>query len=401
MSKEETETVGEILREAAERGDLDGVVMPPEEAAASRLAAIASDEAIDRMIADSEEAGISLLDGPDGLIGQLTAKVIERALGAEMEDHLGYAKGDPAGNGSGNSRNGSYGKTVTTTAGPVRVQVPRDRNSTFGRRSSRKGSAVSGQVDEMILSLYARGMTTRDIQAHLPGVYGAEVSPALISKVTDVSAMRSRRWQTRPLDSFYAILYIDALMVKVRDGGSVDNKAAYLVTGVDIDGFKHVLGIWMAASEGSRFWGGVLAELRNRGIKDVLFVCCDGLNGLPEAIEAAWAPGEGPDLRRAPHPLIDEVRVLEGPQKGRRRDAARLHRGQRGGRESRPGGSAPRLGEEMPRPGRRMGKGLGPVRPVPAVRLRYQEGNLHDECDRVHQFPAAEDNQEPRPFPRR
>jgi putative transposase len=288
VSKEETEAVGEIIREAAERGDLDGVVISPEEAAARRLAAIASDEVIDRMIADSEEAGISLLDGPDGLIGQLTAKVIERALGAEMEDHLGYAKGDPAGNGSGNSRNGSYGKTVTTTAGPVRVQVPRDRNSTFVPQIVTKGQRRVGQVDEMILSLYARGMTTRDIQAHLREVYGADVSPALISKVTDVIGDEVTQWQTRPLDSFYAILYIDALMVKVRDGGSVDNKAAYLVTGVDIDGFKHVLGIWMAASEGSRFWGGVLAELRNRGIKDVLFVCCDGLNGLPEAIEAAW-----------------------------------------------------------------------------------------------------------------
>src|SRR5271156_1639705 len=138
------------------------------------------------MIADAQDSGIPLLDGPGGLIGQLTAKVIERALGAEMEDHLGYAKGDPAGNGSGNSRNGSYGKTVTTTAGPVRVQVPRDRNSTFAPQIVTKGQRRVGQVDHMILSLYARGMTTRDIQAHLREVYGADVSPALISKVTDV-----------------------------------------------------------------------------------------------------------------------------------------------------------------------------------------------------------------------
>lgn len=288
MSTEETEAVEEIIRDAAERGDLDGVVMSPEEAAARRLAAIASDEAIDRMIADSKETGISLLDGPDGLLNQLTARVIERALGAEMDDHLGYAKGDPAGNGTGNSRNGSYGKTVTTTAGPVRIQVPRDRNSAFEPQIVAKGQRRLGQVDEMILSLYARGMTTRDIKAHLEEVYGAEVSPALVSRVTDVVADEITAWQTRPLDAFYAILYIDALVVKVRDGGAVDNKAAYLVTGVDIDGIKHVLGIWIAASEGARFWAGVLAELRNRGIKDVLFVCCDGLNGLPDAIEAAW-----------------------------------------------------------------------------------------------------------------
>ena len=224
-----------------------------------------------------------------GLFGQLTARVIERALGAEMDDHLGYVKGDPAGNGTGNSRNGSYGKTLTTTSGPVRISVPRDRRSVFEPQIVMKGQRRVGQVDEMILSLYARGLTTRDIHAHLAEIYGVEVSPALVSAVTDVVSDEITEWQNRPLDAFYAILYIDALVVKVRDGGAVDNKAAYLVTGVDADGFKHVLGIWLGAAEGSRFWAGVLAELRNRGIKDVLFVCCDGLNGLPGAIEATWS----------------------------------------------------------------------------------------------------------------
>ena len=173
--------------------------------------------------------------------------MLERALGAEMDDHLGYVRGDPAGNGSGNSRNGYYGKTVTTTAGPVRLQVPRDRNSEFEPVIVPKGTRRLGQVDDMILSLYSRGMTTWDIQAHLAEVYGTAVSPALISKVTDVVAEEITAWQTRPLDSFYAILYIDALMVKVRDGGTVDNKAAYLVTGVDIDGFKHGEATWPKA----------------------------------------------------------------------------------------------------------------------------------------------------------
>jgi putative transposase len=288
VSNEELETIQAVIAEGVAREGLQEVILPPEEAAAKRLADIASDAAVDRMIADAQEAGIPLLDGPDGLISQLTAKVIERALGAEMDDHLGYVKGDPAGNGSGNSRNGFSRKTVTTSAGPVRISVPRDRNSAFDPQIVRKGQRRVGQVDDMILSLYARGMTTRDIQAHLAEVYGVEVSPALISNVTDVVAEEITAWQTRPLDAFYAILYIDALVVKVRDGGAVDNKAAYLVTGVDADGYKHVLGIWLAASEGSRFWGGVLTELRNRGVKDVLFVCCDGLSGLPEAIEAAW-----------------------------------------------------------------------------------------------------------------
>jgi putative transposase len=285
---DELEKVQEVVAEGVAAEGLADVVLTAQDAAARRLAGRVSDEAVDRMIADAQEAGVSLLDGPDGLIGQLTAKVIERALAAEMDDHLGYLKGDPAGNGSGNSRNGHYGKTVTTTAGPVRITVPRDRNSTFEPQVVKKRQRRLGQVGEIILSLYARGMTTRDIQAHLAEVYGADVSPALVSNVTDVVADEIVTWQTRPLDPFYAIFYIDALVVKVRDGGMVHNKAAYLVIGVDADGFKHVLGIWLAAAEGAGFWAGVLTELRNRGVRDVLFVCCDGLSGLPEAVSSAW-----------------------------------------------------------------------------------------------------------------
>jgi putative transposase len=255
--------------------------------AAARLADLVSPEAVDRMLADADAAGMPV-DGPGGLLSQLTRTVLERALGAELDDHLGYVRGDPAGNGSGNSRNGSYDKTVTTAAGPVRFGVPRDRNGSFEPRIVPKGQRRLGQVDDMILSLYARGMTTRDIQAHLAEVYGAAVSPALISNVTSVVAEEITAWQTRPLDAVYPIVYIDALVVKVRDGGTVGNKAAHLAIGVDLDGYKHVLGIWLAAAEGARFWMGVLTELRNRGIKDVLFVCCDGLGGLPEAIEATW-----------------------------------------------------------------------------------------------------------------
>lgn len=289
MSTEEAAEVQAVIAEGVAREGLQEMVLPAEESAAKRLAAFVSDAAIDRMIADAQDAGVSLLDGPGGLIGQLTARVIERALGAEMDDHLGYVKGDRAGNGTGNSRNGSYGKTITTTSGPARISVPRDRKSEFEPQIVAKGQRRVGAVDDMILSLYSRGMTTRDIHAHLAEVYGTEVSPALVSAVTDVVTDEITGWQNRPLDAFYAILYIDALVVKVRDGGAVDNKAACLVTGVDADGFKHVLGIWLGTAEGSRFWAGVLAELRNRGIKDVLFVCCDGLNGLPDAIVTTWA----------------------------------------------------------------------------------------------------------------
>jgi len=288
VDKGEFEKVQEIVAEGIEAAGLDEMVLSAEESAAERLAGAVSDEAVDRMIADAKESGISLLDGPDGLIGQLTARIIERSLGAEMDGHLGYEKGDPAGRGSGNSRNGHYGKTVTTSAGPVRVSVPRDRNATFEPQIVKKGQRRAGPVDEIILSLYARGLTTRDIQAHLAEVYGASVSPALISNITDVVADEIVAWQTRPLDAFYAIIYIDALVVKVRDGGMVQNKAAYLAVGVDADGFKHVLGLWLGGDEGASFWAGVLAELRNRGVKDVLFVCCDGLKGLPEAVKATW-----------------------------------------------------------------------------------------------------------------
>jgi len=288
VSKDEFEKVREIVVEGIEAAGLGGIVLTDEESAAKRLADAVSDEAVDRMIADAKETGISLLDGPDGLIGQLTARIIERALGAEMDDHLGYEKGDPAGRGTGNSRNGHYGKTLTTQAGPVRISVPRDRNAEFEPQIVKKGQRRAGPVDEIILSLYARGLTTRDIQAHLAEVYGVSVSPALISNITDVVQDEIITWQTRPLDAFYAIIYIDALVVKVRDGGMVHNKAAYLAVGVDADGFKHVLGLWLGGDEGASFWAGVLAELRNRGVKDVLFVCCDGLKGLPEAVRSTW-----------------------------------------------------------------------------------------------------------------
>ena len=184
MSTEEAEKMQAVIAEGVEREGLQEIVLTAEEAAAKRLADFVSDAAIDKMIADAHDSGIPLLDGPGGLIGQLTARVIERALGAEMDDHLGYVKGDPAGNGSGNSRNGSFGKTLTTASGPVRISVPRDRKSVFEPQIVVKGQRRVGQVDDMILSLYARGMTTRDIQAHLAEVYGTQVSPALVSAAT-------------------------------------------------------------------------------------------------------------------------------------------------------------------------------------------------------------------------
>lgn len=255
--------------------------------AAEKLAQLLSPAAVDALLADAEASGTPI-DGPDGLLAQITKSVLERALDVEIADHLGYDHGDPAGYGTGNSRNGHGRKTVLTTAGSVELEVPRDRNGTFTPVIVPKRARRLGQVEDMILSLYARGMSTRDITDHLAEVYGATVSAATISRVTDVVVEEIAAWQSRPVDPVYPILYIDAIRLKIRDGGVVANKAAHIVIGVDVDGIKQVLGVWIQHSEGAKFWHGVLTELRNRGCRDALFVCCDGLTGLPESINAVW-----------------------------------------------------------------------------------------------------------------
>jgi putative transposase len=254
---------------------------------AAKLAEVLPPAAVDALLADAEASGMPI-DGPDGLLAQLTKSVLERALDVELADHLGYEHGDPAGNGSGNSRNGHGRKTVLTTAGSVELEVPRDRNGTFAPVIVPKRKRRLGQVEDMILSLYARGMSTRDITEHLAEVYGAHVSAATVSRVTDVVVDEIAAWQSRPVDPVYPILYVDAIRIKIRDGGVVANKAAHVVIGVDVEGIRQVLGIWIQQTEGAKFWHGVLTELRNRGCRDALFVCCDGLPGLPESITAVW-----------------------------------------------------------------------------------------------------------------
>jgi putative transposase len=234
------------------------------------------------------DAGELKLTGEGGFLPGLIKAVLERGLAAELTEHLGYEKGDPAGRGSPNSRNGSSPKTVLTEVGDIALDTPRDRAGTFEPRLVPKGARRVGGLDEMIISLYAGGMTVRDIQAHLARTIGTELSHETISKVTDAVLEEVKAWQSRPLEEFYPIIYLDALVVKVRDGHQVRNKAAHIAVGVDLDGVKHVLGIWVQATEGAKFWAGVCAELANRGIRDVLIVCCDGLTGFPEAIEATW-----------------------------------------------------------------------------------------------------------------
>ncbi len=258
-----------------------------DEAAGRRLADALSAESIDALIKDAKRSGTPL-DGVDGLLNQMTKAVLERALTAEMTDHLGYEVGDPTGRGTGNSRNGRTTKTVSTVNGPIEVSVPRDRNATFEPTIVPKHSRRVGNIDDMILSLYSRGMTTRDIEAHLLEVYGVNASRELISNVTDVVVDEIKVWQSRPLDEVYPILYIDGIRIRVKDNGVVTTKVAYLAIGVDVEGRKHALGCWIADTEGAKFWQKVLTDLRNRGVRDVLIACCDGLTGLPEAIVAVF-----------------------------------------------------------------------------------------------------------------
>jgi putative transposase len=233
-------------------------------------------------------AGELALTGEGGFLPELVRSVLERGLSTELTEHLGYEKGDPAGRGSSNSRNGFTPKTLSSEVGEVPLSVPRDRAGSFEPRLVPKGSRRTGGLDEMIISLYAGGMTVRDIGHHLARTLGTELSHETISKITDSVLEEVKAWQARPLEEIYPIIYLDALVVKVRDGHQVRNRSAYIAVGVDLDGIKHVLGIWVQAGEGAKFWAGVCAELRNRGVRDVLIVCCDGLRGFPEAVEATW-----------------------------------------------------------------------------------------------------------------
>lgn len=251
-------------------------------------AAVIDDELVERLVAQADAGDVALL-GPGGLLSDLTRRVIERAMDVELTDHLGYERGDPAGRGSGNSRNGSTPKTVLTDAGEVRVKAPRDRNSTFDSKLVPKGQRRLEGFNDLVLSLVAKGMTMRDVCAHLGDAYGVEISPELISKITDSVWDELVEWQNRPLDECYPVLYVDALTVKVRDGGRVVKKPAYLAVGLDVGGRKHILGVWLGdGGEGASFWLSVFTELKNRGVADVLIACCDGLTGLADALEATW-----------------------------------------------------------------------------------------------------------------
>ena len=226
--------------------------------------------------------------GENGLVKEFVKALTERALQAELTTHLGYNKHEIKGNNSGNSRNGASSKIIKGEFGQAEISIPRDRSGTFEPQLIQKGQTRFDGFDDKILSMYARGLSTRDIQAQLQELYGVEVSPTLISNVTDAVLDEVKIWQSRPLDHVYPIIYLDAIVVKIRADKQIVNKAIHLALGVNMDGEKELLGMWCNTTEGAKFWLSVLTELKNRGVQDVLICCCDGLTGFPSAIEAVY-----------------------------------------------------------------------------------------------------------------
>jgi putative transposase len=245
---------------------------------------------VDRALAEelverAREQGVELL-GENGLLRQMTKAVLERGLAEELTEHLGYEPHERSG--TSNARNGTTPKRLHTEAGSVDLEVPRDRDGSFTPRLVRKGQRRLDGIDKIVIGLYARGMTVRDIRAHLLEIYDVEVSADLISTITDAVLEEVKLWQARPLNRVYPVIFLDALVCKVRSDGVVRNRAAHLAVGIDVDGRKEVLGIWVEATEGAKFWLRVMNDLKARGVEDVLVVVCDGLTGLPAAIEAVW-----------------------------------------------------------------------------------------------------------------
>src|SRR5947207_1224116 len=245
-----------------------------------------SDQVIDELLAGARTE--EEIVGPGGLLADLTRRLVERAMSAELTEHLGYERHQEPPGGTGNTRNGSMLKTLVTEHGPVRIKTPRDRTGTFEPQLVRKRRRRFEGFDDKIVALYARGLSTRDIEAHLAEIYGVKVGRDLISRVTDAVMDDVRAWQQRPLDDVYPVIFLDCLVLKIRDGGAVQRRACYVALGVTVDGERDVLGLWFQESEGAKFWMQVLAELKQRGVRDILICCVDGLKGFPEAIEAIF-----------------------------------------------------------------------------------------------------------------
>jgi putative transposase len=250
-----------------------------------------SDELLDKILAECDDPEKDLLS-KDGLVKQLTKRLIERAMDGELTHQLGYTKHSPEGKNTGNSRNGKGKKTLMGDQGEMTVKIPRDRNGEYEPKLIKKHQKRFDGFDDKIISMYARGMSTRDMTAHLKEMYGVDVSADFISTVTDAVIDEVKEWQSRPLEPLYPIVYLDALVLKVRTEGKVVNKSAYLAIGINMEGLKDVLGIWLAETEGAKFWLNILTEIKNRGVQDILIASVDGLKGFPDAIGSVFPQTE-------------------------------------------------------------------------------------------------------------
>jgi hypothetical protein len=356
-------------------------------------------ELLDQLLANYEKP--EDLTGDNGLFKQLKKALIERALGAELSEHLGYEKGDPDGRGTGNSRNGSSSKTLLTEDGEIKIAVPRDRAGSFEPQLVAKGQTRFDGFDDKILSLYARGMTVREIQGHLGELYGAEVSPDLISRVTDAVLDEVREWQNRPLEAVYPVVFFDALRVKIRDEGLVKNKAVYVALALNADGEKDVLGLWIEQTEGAKFWLKVVNELKVRGVNDILIAVVDGLKGFPEAITSGISANCCADLHRAPDQEQPGLRVLEGPQGDPARDQGNLPGRERRYRACPPRGVRGRVGQALSGDRSGLAKGLGLRRAILRLRARHSQDDLyHQRCGGAAPL-VAQDHQNTRQLSKR
>ena len=336
---------------------------------------VASDELV-RQLAERARAEGLRLTGEGGLLSQLTKVVVESALDGELDDHLGYSKHDAAGRDGGNSRNGKRGKTVLTEAGPVSIEVPRDREGSFDPQLVKKRQRRLTGLDDLVISLSAKGLTHGEICAHLAEVYGASVSKQTISTITDRVIEGMAEWQSRPLDSVYPVIFIDAVNVKIRDG-NVANRPIYIALAVTVEGTRDILGLWAGEhgdGEGAKFWVRVLSEIKNRGTQDVCMVVCDGLH------RNRVAASDHPDVRRAPAAQQLPLRLEEALGSARQGSQTDLHRAERIGRPRCVRRRDRGVGRSVPGDHQTVGVRVAGVCSVPAVRRPHSRGGLHDKC---------------------
>ena len=363
--------------------------------------------AIDPKLVDQLLAGYKKPEdmiGESCLLKQLTKALLERAMQAELTGHLGYEKHDPAGRGSGNSRNGKSRKKLKGDFGEMELETPRDRKGTFEPKIVAPHQTRWTGFDDKILSMYSRGMSTREIQGHLEEIYGVEVSPALVSEVTSAVQEEVTAWQHRPLEQRYPIVYMDALYVKMRDNGHVRNRAVYVAIGVNMEGAKEVLGLWSSDHEGAKLWLQVVTELRNRGVEDIFIACVDGLKGFPEAIELVYPKAQVQlcIVHMVRHSLTGplygglsaELRVLETTAGSGCRPAQHLYGRDGGGCGSSTGRIRGEVGSEPSDDQSGVAAELGADHAVLRLPCRDPQGDLHDQRGRVAEHESAQDHQD-------